>query len=238
MTRATTAMVLAAGLGTRLRPLTLTRPKALVELAGRPLIDHVLDRLVEAGVSRAVVNVHAFADALEAHLRNRRDLEIIISDERGGLLETGGGLKAARQWLGDDPVLVANIDTVWRESGVPALSRLLDAWDGAIMDDVILLARLDHSVGFEGAGDFFRDEAGRLTHRGTAAAAPFAAAGVHLLAPQLIDAWPVGPHGMFAHWMEMAARGRLFGVVMDGLWMHVGDPQARDLAEQRLGEAA
>lgn len=230
-------MVMAAGLGTRMRPLTLDRPKALVPLAGRPLIDHVLDRLAAAGVRRAVVNVHAFADQLESHLARRRDLEVIISDERTLLLETAGGLKAARGWLGDDPILVANIDTVWLEAGEPALERLIGAWDGARMDDLILLARLEHSLGFDGRGDFFLDAGGRLTHRGDAAAAPYAAAGVHMLDPRLIDDWAPGPAGMFGRWMEMIGRGRLRGVVMDGLWMHVGDPAAREAAETQLAGA-
>jgi MurNAc alpha-1-phosphate uridylyltransferase len=227
-------MVMAAGLGTRMRPLTLDRPKALVNLAGRPLIDHVLDRLAAAGVRRAVVNAHAFADALETHLGGRRDLDIIISDEREALLETAGGLKAARGWLGDDPILVANIDTVWLEAGEQALERLIGAWDNGRMDDLILLARLEHSLGFDGPGDFFLDDQGRLTHRGDAAAAPYAAAGVHMLDPRLIDDWEPGRAGMFARWMQMIGRERLHGVVMDGLWMHVGDPVARQEAEARL----
>jgi MurNAc alpha-1-phosphate uridylyltransferase len=234
MTGPTTAMVLAAGLGTRMRPLTDDRPKALVEVAGRALIDHVLDRLCEAGVTRAVVNVHAFADALEAHLARRRDLEIVISDERAALLETGGGMKRARPLIGDDPVLVANIDSVWIESGEPALQRLIRAWDPDRMDDLLLLVPVADSLGFEGRGDFFRAEDGRIAHRGGAPSAPYAFMGVHMLDPRLIDAWPAGPHGIFPRWMSYAERGRLHGVVMDGVWMHVGDPAARAAAEARL----
>jgi N-acetyl-alpha-D-muramate 1-phosphate uridylyltransferase len=232
--RPTTAMVLAAGLGTRMRPLTLDRPKALVTVGGRTLIDHMLDRLAAAGIRRVVVNVHAFADQMEAHLARRRDLEIEISDERGALLETGGGLKAARPRLGDAPILVANIDSVWTEPSGPPIERLIAAWDGARMDDLLLLAPLERSVGFDGPGDFFRDAEGRLTHRGAEAAAPLAYVGVHMLDPRVIDAWPEGPHGVVPHWLAMAAAGRLHGVVMDGTWMHVGDPQARQAAEQRL----
>ena len=223
-----TAMVLAAGLGTRMRPLTDDRPKALVELAGKTLIDHMLDRLIAVGVERAVVNVHAFADRLEAHLAARRDVEIVISDERAQLLETGGGLKKARPLLGEAPVLVANIDSVWTDDG--ALDRLIAAWDTAAMDDLLMTVPLDRTLGFDGPGDFFRDEAGRLTHRGPAPSAPLAHMGVHMIAPQTIDTWPDGKHSAFGHWMAMAARGRLHGVVTAGQWMHVGDPSARDAA--------
>jgi N-acetyl-alpha-D-muramate 1-phosphate uridylyltransferase len=230
-------MVLAAGLGTRMRPLTLDRPKALVEVDGRPLVDHVLDRLAAAGVRRAVVNVHAFADQMEAHLRRRADLEIVISDERAGLLETGGGLKAARRLLGDEPILVANIDTIWTEGPVPAIEKLIGAWNASDMDDILLLAPVDGCLGFDGPGDFHRNSEGRLDHRGDGESAPFAYAGVHLMDPGPITGWPDEAHGIFGHWMKMAAAGRLHGAVMDGLWMHVGDPAARAAAEARLAEA-
>jgi MurNAc alpha-1-phosphate uridylyltransferase len=234
VTRPRTAMVLAAGLGTRMRPLTLDRPKALVDVAGRALIDHVLDRLASAGVRRAVVNVHAFADDLESHLRRRSDLEIVISDERAGPLETGGGLRAARALLGETPILVANVDTLWTEGAIPAIDKLLAAWDPARMDDVLLLAPTAECLGFDGPGDFFLLDDGQLDHRATREAAPFAYAGVHLMDPRQIDAWPDESHGIFRHWMAMATAGRLHGVVMDGLWMHVGDPLARSAAEARL----
>jgi MurNAc alpha-1-phosphate uridylyltransferase len=238
MTGPTTAMVLAAGMGTRMRPLTNDRPKALVEVAGKALVDHVLDRLVEAGVTRAVVNVHAFADALEMHLARRRDLEILISDERAALLETAGGMKKARALIGDTPILVANIDSVWIETGEPSLQRLIHAWDPDRMDDLLLLAPVEDSLGFDGRGDFFRNANGRIAHRGAAPRAPYAFMGVHMLDPRLIDRWPAGPHGIFPHWMAYAERGRLYGVVMDGVWMHVGDPAARAAAEARLAVQA
>jgi MurNAc alpha-1-phosphate uridylyltransferase len=231
-------MVMAAGLGTRMRPLTLDRPKALVRVAGKPLIDHVMDRMVAAGIQRVVVNVHAFADDLEAHVRGRTDLEVLISDERGGLLETGGGLKAARRLLGDDPILIANVDSIWTEpADEPALARLFAAWDATRMDDLLLLAPLTQSLGWDGPGDFHREADGVLIHRSAREGAPFAHAGVHVLSPALIDAWPTEPHGIFRHWMDMAGRGRLHGVAMTGTWMHVGDPAARDAAEARLVQA-
>jgi len=229
-------MVLAAGLGTRMRPLTNDRPKALIEVAGRPLIDHVLDRLAAAGVRRAVVNVHAFADQVEVHLRRRTDMEIIISDERAALLETGGGLAKARPLLGDAPILVANIDTLWTDDRL--IDRLVTAWDGARMNDLLGVVPLTHAVGFDGPGDFFIDHAGAITHRGARPSAPLVYMGLHMLDPARIEAWPATPHGIFAHWMAYAEASRLHGVVADGLWMHVGDPAALALAEARLGQPA
>lgn len=247
------AMVLAAGLGTRMRPLTDDRPKALVEVAGRALIDHVLDRLAAAGVHKAVVNVHWFADRLEAHLAARgRGPEIVISDERDELLETGGGLKKARPVLGSDPVFVANIDSVWIDRG-DALGELIRLWDPERMDAALLLARREGAIGFEGDGDFFltpdqpsQEEpalgatrpAGRLVFRGDAAAAPYAYMGLHITRPDYADQGPQGPFSLSGLWRRSAAEGRLWGCVMDGDWMHVGDPQARDDAEARLAQDA
>jgi MurNAc alpha-1-phosphate uridylyltransferase len=232
-----TAMVLAAGLGTRMRPLTNDRPKALVEVGGRALIDHVLDRLADAGVEKAVVNVHWFADRLESHLAARgREPEIVISDERETLLETGGGLKKAAPLLGDEPVFVANIDSVWLDRG-DALNQLARLWNPSIMDAALLLARREGSIGFEGDGDFFLAEDGRLTFRGEAPSAPFAYMGVHICRPDYVADGPGGPFSLSQFWRRSAAEGRLYGVVMDGDWMHVGDPQARDEAEARLAGA-
>ncbi|MDZ4364225.1 N-acetylmuramate alpha-1-phosphate uridylyltransferase MurU [Brevundimonas sp.] len=233
MSTPTTAMVLAAGLGTRMRPLTDDRPKALVEVGGRALIDHVLDRLAQAGVSRAVVNVHWFADRLEAHLAGRSSPAVVISDERAELLETGGGLKKAAPLLGPDPVFVANIDSVWIDRG-DALADLVRLWDPARMDAALLLARREGSIGFEGDGDFFLEPDGMLRFRGDAASAPYAYMGVHITRPDYAAAGPDGPFSLSPLWRASAAAGRLFGCVMDGDWMHVGDPVARDQAEARL----
>jgi MurNAc alpha-1-phosphate uridylyltransferase len=231
----TTAMVLAAGVGSRMRPLTDDRPKALVEVAGRPLIDHMLDRLGEAGVTRAVVNVHAFADRLEAHLARRITApSIIISDERDELLETGGGLKKARALLGEAPVFVANIDSVWIEQGAPALTTLAKAFDPAAMDVCLLLTQTETAMGFDGPGDFFKDGGRRLRFRGDAATAPFAYIGAHICKPQIVDGEPLAPFSLARLWRRLAPLGRLHGVVLDGEWMHVGDPAARDAAERRL----
>lgn len=233
MTHPKTAMVLAAGLGTRMRPLTNDRPKALVEVGGRALIDHVLDRLADAGVERAVVNVHWFADRLESHLAARTRPAVVISDERAELLETGGGLKKARPLLGDDPIFVANIDSVWIDRG-DALGDLIRLWDPERMDAALLLARREGSIGFEGGGDFFLGDDGVLTFRGEAASAPFAYMGVHITRPDYADAGPDGPFSLSPLWRQSAAEGRLYGCVLDGDWMHVGAPLARDEAEARL----
>jgi MurNAc alpha-1-phosphate uridylyltransferase len=230
----TTAMVLAAGLGTRMRPLTDDRSKALVEVGGRALVDHVLDRLAAGGISRAVVNVHYFADRLESHLKARTRPTIAISDERAELLETGGGLKKARPLLGDEPVVVANIDSVWIEPGLGAVDRLLAAWDPEAMDVLLMVVPLERASGFDGPGDFTMDLDGRLTFRGEAPSAPLAYMGLHIAKPQLVDAEPDGPFSLARVWRRLAEDGRLFGVVFDGFWMHVGDPAARDVAEARL----
>jgi N-acetyl-alpha-D-muramate 1-phosphate uridylyltransferase len=233
-------MVLAAGLGTRMRPLTDDRPKALVEVGGRALIDHVLDRLAGVGVERAVVNVHWFADRLESHLAARgRGPDILLSDERAELLETGGGLKKAAPLLGPDPVFVANIDSVWTDrggEGNSALNQLARLWNPSIMDVALLLARREGSIGFEGAGDVFLGEDGRLAFRGDAPEAPFAYMGVHICRPDYVADGPAGPFSLSGAWRRSAAAGRLYGCVLDGDWMHVGDPRARDEAEARLAE--
>ena len=230
-----TAMVLAAGLGTRMRPLTADRPKALVEVNGRALIDHMLDRLAEAGVERAVVNAHAFADRLEAHLAQRRGAPaIVISDERAELLETGGGLKAAAPLLGDEPIFTANIDAVWIERGRPALEALADAFDPAEADACLLVTRTERALGLDGPGDVFMAGDGRLSFRGDAARAPYAFCGVQVFKPGLAAAEPEQVFSTSRIWRRLAAQGRLTGVELEGEWMHVGDPAAREAAEARL----
>jgi MurNAc alpha-1-phosphate uridylyltransferase len=229
-----TAMVLAAGLGTRMRPLTDDRPKALVEVAGKALIDHTLDRLVEAGVERAVVNVHAFAGQLQAHLAKRAYPEILISDERGALLETGGGLKAARALLGEEPIWAANSDYVWLDDHPPALQALAAAWDPARMDACVIVVPKDRTQGFDTPGDFFRAEDGRLTHRGSAASAPLHCFGVQILDPQPVYREAEQAFSLFRSWMRAIGRGRLYGFSPEGFWMQVGDPAALVAAEARL----
>ncbi|WP_309092699.1 nucleotidyltransferase family protein [Phenylobacterium sp.] len=229
-------MVLAAGLGTRMRPLTDSRPKALVEVAGRTLIDRVLDELVEAGVTRAVVNVHHFADQMEAHLATRPDLEVLISDERAELLDSGGGIQHAREKLGEEPIFVANIDSLWIAEREPPLETLKRAWNPERMDILLLLVRRGNGIGFEGPNGFFMDNHGRLTHSVLPEPpTPYANIGFGILKPQVLDASPkTGPFSILPVWHRLQAEGRLCGAVMDAFWMHVGDPAARDAAEQRL----
>lgn len=231
-----TAMVLAAGMGTRMRPLTDDLPKALVPVAGRPLIDRVLDKLVEAGVERAVVNVHHFADQVEAHLARRTDLQVLISDERGGLLDSGGGIQHARALLGEDPIFVANIDSLWVEGATPALEGLKVAWHPQHMDLLLLVVRRGHGIGFEGPQGFLMDKAGRLTHSASPdVVTPFANVGFGILKPQILDGQADAVFSIVPVWHRLQAQGRLYGAPMDAFWMHVGDPAARDVAEARLG---
>jgi MurNAc alpha-1-phosphate uridylyltransferase len=229
-------MVLAAGLGTRMRPLTDHMPKALVPVKGRALIDRVLDKLVEAGITRAVVNVHHYADQMQAHLLWRRDLEVLISDEREALLDSGGGIQHARRLLGDDPIMLANIDSLWLERGTPALETLKAAWDPARMDLLLLQVARGNGIGFEGPQGFFMDAEGRLTHSvAEDVVTPYANVGFGIMKPQVLDASPrTGPFKIQPVWHRLQAEGRLYGSVMDAFWMHVGDPAARDEAEARL----
>jgi len=230
-----TAMVMAAGLGTRMRPLTDARPKALVEVGGKALIDHVIDRLDEAGVETCVVNVHHFADQMEAHLAGRSRPRILISDERAELLDSGGGVRHARALLGDDPVWVANIDSLWLEGATPALEAMKALWDPARMDACLLLVKRGQGIGFEGPRGFFRDPEGRLTHSAEPEPpTPFAFVGVQIIKPQVLDDEPDAAFSMVPVWRRLSAERRLYGAVMDGFWMHVGDPAARDEAEARL----
>ncbi|MGZ6014289.1 MAG: nucleotidyltransferase family protein [Phenylobacterium sp.] len=232
-----TAMVLAAGLGTRMRPLTDAIPKALIPVAGRTLLDRVLDKLAAAGVTRAVVNVHHFADQVEAHLKRRTDIEVLISDERAGLLDSGGGIQHARPLLGDDPNFVANIDSLWTDGSTPVLEALKAAWDPARMDLLLLLVARGNGLGFEGPQGFLMDAEGRLTHSTSAeVVTPFANVGFGILKPQILDDQPrTGAFSIYPTWRRLQGEGRLYGAVMDAFWMHVGDPAARDAAEAHLG---
>ncbi|MGA0602255.1 N-acetylmuramate alpha-1-phosphate uridylyltransferase MurU [Caulobacter sp. KR2-114] len=234
-----TAMVLAAGLGTRMRPLTDDRPKALVEVGGKLLIDHMLDRLAEAGVERAVVNVHYFAEQVEQHLAGRagRPPAIALSDERAQLLETGGGLKKAIPLLGEGPVWVANIDSVWVPGDVPALDAVAQGWDPGRMDVCLMLAPTATSLGFHDTGDVFLEADGRLRFKEPGEIAPYVYVGVHIADPKVVADGPEGAFSLLPVWKALAERGRIRGVAPPGLWMHVGDPTARRVAEARLAEA-
>jgi MurNAc alpha-1-phosphate uridylyltransferase len=228
------AMVLAAGLGTRMRPLTDAMPKPLVKVAGKPLIDHVLDRLADVGVEKAVVNVHHFADQLIEHLGRRTRPRIAISDERGLLLGTGGGVKRALPELGDRPFFHINSDTIWVDSTKPNLARLADAFKPETMDALLLLAPTKASIGYTGRGDFAMAPDGRLTRRGERDAVPFVYAGAAILQPALFDDAPEGEFPLTDMFERAAKKGRLFGLRLDGLWMHVGTPPAVQEAEAAI----
>jgi len=233
MTIARTAMVLAAGYGARMRPLTDTMPKPLVPLLGRPLIDHVLDRLADAGVETAVVNVHYLPEQLEEHMRDRaiRPPKTKISDERDLLLDTGGGAKKALPLLGDGPFFIHNSDSVWAEGATPALPHMLRLWDPKRMDCLLLLAPLSTSIGYAARGDFDMAADGRLTRRGEQKMVPFAFAGVSLCTADLFEHAPDGPFSLNLLWDKALAEGRLHGARLDGRWMHVGTPEALVEAE-------
>jgi MurNAc alpha-1-phosphate uridylyltransferase len=228
------AMVLAAGFGTRMRPLTDTIPKPLVKVAGRPLIDHVLDRLADAGVEKAVVNVHHFAGQLIEHLARRTRPRIAISDERGLLLGTGGGVRRALPELGDRPFFHINSDTIWVDGTKPNLARLADAFEPETMDALLLLAPTKGSVGYTGCGDFAMAPDGRLTRRGDRDTVPFVYAGAAILRPDLFTDAPDGEFPLTDMFDLAAKKARLFGLRLDGLWMHVGTPAAVQEAEAAM----
>ena len=222
-----------------MRPLTDDIPKPMVALAGRPLVDHVLDRLATAGIARAIVNVHYKPAPLLAHLEARIGTpRIEISDETKLLLDTGGGVTRVLGDIGRDPFLIHNSDTVWLETGVANLDRLIDAWNPARMDSLLLLADRAASIGYDGRGDFHLAADASLQRRGKAETSPYVFAGVSIADPAMFADAPTGPYSLNLPWDQAIARKRLFGVVMDGLWMHVGTPQALIEAEQRIANAA
>jgi len=221
-------MVMAAGLGKRMRPLTATRPKPLIEVAGKPLIDHAFDRLRSAGVKRAVVNVHYLADALEAHVTHRvKDIEVVVSDERKQLMETGGGLVQARDLLGDAPFVCVNSDNLWIDGPIDAIRQLAAAWDDERMDALLLLVPLARAHCHPGNGDFHIDPFGKIVgRRKPGRLAPFVYTGVQILSPRVIRDWPEGAFSTNLFWERAIAAGRAYGVVHQGLWFDVGSPPA------------
>lgn len=230
-----TAMVMAAGLGKRMRPLTATRPKPLVEVAGKALLDHVLDRLRAAGVERVVVNVHYLADALEAHLMAKANgLDVEISDERDLLLETGGGLKKALPLIDCDPFLAVNSDNFWIDGPADTLKLLASHWDAERMDSLLLLVPHARAGNHSGMGDFHMDMEGRLTRRTKSKVAPFVFTGIQIVAKRMLEGAPDGPFSTNLLWDRAIEEGRCFGVVHQGLWFDVGTPGAIRATEQAL----
>lgn len=226
------AMVLAAGLGTRMRPLTDTLPKPLVPLKGKPLIDHVLDRLSAAGVTKAVINVHYHADQLEEHLARRTKPAITVSDERGVLLDTGGGVVKALPLLGKHAFFIHNSDSVWIEGMGSNLARMLAVWDPEKMDSLMLLALGASSLGYDGQGDFVMDAEGLVARRSEHRVAPFVFTGVSIAHPRMFKGAPEGRFSLNTLWDRAIAAKRLYGIRLDGAWMHVGTPEALDDAER------
>ena len=233
-----TAMVMAAGLGKRMRPLTASKPKPLIEVAGRALLDHVLDRLRASGVKTVVVNVHYLADALEAHLANRAEgLEIKISDERKLLLETGGGLVHAQSMIDCDPFLAVNSDNYWVDGPADTLKLLASQWNGDTMDALLLLVPLARARNHGGIGDFHMGRTGRLRRRERSHVAPFVYTGVQMVSKRLLREAPDGAFSTNILWDRAIEEGRCFGAVHQGLWFDVGTPQSIRMTESALQDA-
>ena len=231
------AMVLAAGLGTRMRPITDTIPKPLVKIGGKPMIDYTLDSLVEAGVEQAAINVHHFADQMEAHLQNYRGLDILVSDERDALMNSGGGLAKGLKLLDREPVFVMNADLFW--IGEPAdrpsnLRRLAGFFDAEHMDMALLCVRIEDTTGHNGKNDFSLAADGRLTRYRNDPSNPVVYAGAIVMSPALLDDAPQDAFNLNIYFDKAIARGRLFGMMMEGHWLTVGTPDAIDDAEETI----
>ncbi len=235
-----TAMVLAAGLGKRMRPLTDRIPKPLVQVAGYSLLDRLLDRLADAGIEKAVVNVHHLADQIEARLESRRAAGVgpltIVSDERDALLETGGGVKRALPLLGSRPFMIVNADTLWRQGMVDPVKAMIAAFDPARMDALLLLAPTVTAVGFDGTGDFLMEADGRLIRRPEVHVAPFVYAGCNIMTPASFAGAPDGPFSLNLLWDRAIERERLYGLRLDGQFLHVGTIPAIAEAEAALAD--
>lgn len=229
-----TAMVFAAGLGKRMRPMSDTTPKPLIKVAGRTLIDHCLDRLAASGVERAVVNVHWRADQIEAHLAHRKRPKIVISDERAKLLDQGGGIKRALPAIGPRPFLLCNTDSFWIEGPRSNVARLAEAFDPGQMDIILLVAAGAGAVGVDWAGDFTMSREGRLEPRESRQVAPFVYTGVGIVKPELFENETADVFRLAPFFRAAAEEGRLFGVRLDGLWLHVGRPESVAEAERAI----
>ena len=234
MSKVTRAMIMGAGLGTRMRPLTDDRPKPMVTVAGRTLIDHSIDRLIAAGVTRIVVNVHYKADVLKAHLDKRRDVEIVYSDETERLLDTGGGVVKAMPHFGGEPFFVINSDSIWVEGTTPALPAMQTLWDADRMDALLLLADMETAMGYDGEGDFVLQGVGAVARARGSSEEPYAYPGVQIVHPRLFDGAPQGAFSTNIVWDRAIAARKLRGIVLDGVWIHVGTPDARREAEAYL----
>jgi MurNAc alpha-1-phosphate uridylyltransferase len=227
-------MIMAAGLGTRMRPLTDDRPKPLIKVAGKTLIDHTLDRAVAAGVTLAVINVHYKADLVKAHLAKRKDIEIRFSEETDALLGTGGGVVKAMPHFGQEPFFIMNSDSIWVEGFGHALDRMKDRWNPDTMDGLLLMATMVSAIGYEGSGDFNMDPEGHLSRVGEQRLSPFAYPGVQIVHPRMFASAPAGNFSTNRMWDIAIAARRLYGIRLDGVWIHVGTPEALKEAEEFL----
>ena len=236
MTRPKRAMILAAGLGTRMRPLTNTVPKPLVKVRGKALIDHVIDRLVAAKVELVIVNLHHHADLLKAHLAQRKDVEIRTSDETERILGTGGGVFNALPWFEDEPFFVHNSDSIWVEGYGRALERMIGRWNPETMDALLLAASLSNAIGYEGPGDFLMDSEGHLSRLPEQRLSPFAYPGVQIVHPRLFAGAKPGAFSINPLWDRAIEMDRLYGMRLDGVWMHVGTPEALAQSEAYLAD--
>jgi len=233
-----TAMVMAAGLGKRMRPLTASQPKPLVRVAGKALIDYSLDHLADAGVARAVVNVHYLADALEAHLGKRKAPAIVLSDERDLLLETGGGMvKAHAEGLLPDPFFCLNSDNIWLDGPRDVFEELSNSWDPERMDALLLVVGHARAANYSGKGDFHLDPMGRISRRRSGRIAPFIYTGIQIVSHRMLREAPEGSFGTMTLWERAIAEGRLYGVSHTGLWFEVGAPSAIAPTEELLTRA-
>lgn len=233
MSNVTAAMIMGAGLGLRMRPLTDDRPKPLVTVGGKSLIDHAIDRLVAAGVKLVVVNIHYKAEMLQSHLAKRRDVELVFSDETDTLLDTGGGVVKAMPYFGNTSFFVINSDSIWVEN-TPALPSMLARWDESRMDGLLLLADMPTAIGYDAQGDFILRPDQRVVRARGNTGATYAYPGVQIVHPRLFADAPQGAFSTNIMWDRAIAAQRLFGNVLDGTWIHVGTPQARDEAEAAL----
>ena len=228
-------MIMAAGLGKRMRPLTATRPKPLIEVNGKTLLDHVLDRLSAAGVRKVVVNVHYLADAVEAHLASRaHGLEVTISNERNLLMETGGGMVQAEPLIDSDPFIALNSDNLWIDGPADTIRLLASQWDGEKMDALLLLVPQSGALNHRGIGDFHMDRTGRIRRRERSHVAPFVFTGIQIVSKRLLRDAPEGPFSTNVLWDRAIAEGRAFGAVHQGLWFDVGTPQSIPMTEAAL----
>ncbi len=233
-----TGMILAAGLGSRMQPITETLPKPLVKVHGKTLLDHGLDMFEKIGVNHVVINVHHHADQIEEHLKARTGMSLEISDERKHLLDSGGGVKKALPKLGEEPFFLLNADSFWIEGYKPNLIRMAKQWDPAEMDILVLLAGLTNAVGFTSRGDFHMDAEGRLERRSEHEVAPFAYAGAAIINPDIFETAPDGPFSLNMLFDEALEKERMFGLRLEGLWLHVGTPDAIREAEEAIARSA